>query len=718
MRFDRIIALDWSAAARPGKGANAIWLAVTDRQGTQAENPVSRAGAETRLRALIDAALDAGQRLLIVADFNFAAPRGMAAALTGQADALALWDWLSDRIRDDDTGSNHLHIAAQANAAFAGDGPFWGNGTGQDIDGLPRKRPPLPQGLAELRATELAAQAAGLNPKPLRQLTGAGAVGAQALTGIPVLARLRRDYAGQVAVWPFDDTGNAPVVIAETYHTLVNGDARARVERDGLCRDEAQTRSMAQALFALSQGDALAPLFAPSASDQLLAEEGWTLGVGHEATLRDILTPPPPATPQDTPPQAAQNSAMPAGVDCIPVDEALSRLNAMLHPVTTTEALPPARADGRILAADALARRANPPQPNAAVDGYGYRAADLPSGAAHATLPLAAGRAAAGQPFDGVLPAGHALRILTGAILPEGVDTVAMQEDATLDGNSVTLSPLPKPGANTRPAGEDVEAGLPVLRAGRRLTPADLALATAVGVDALTVFRRLRVGVISTGDELLPDPAQAAYPHQIWDANRPMLLALAARWGCVPVDLGHIRDDRQAIAAGLDRGAESCDVILTSGGASAGDEDHISALLTQHGTLTSWRIAMKPGRPLALSNWGGTPVIGLPGNPVAAFVCALIFARPALSRMGGGGFLRPQVFVLPAGFAKRKKPGRREWLRARMGDDRRVQVFASEGSGRISGISWAEGLVELPDAACDIRPGDPVRYMPFSGFGI
>ena len=159
-------------------------------------------------------------------------------------------------------------------------------------------------------------------------------------------------------------------------------------------------------------------------------------------------------------------------------------------------------------------------------------------------------------------------------------------------------------------------------------------------------------------------------------------------------------------------------MILTSGGASAGDEDHVSRLLAERGTLTSWRIAMKPGRPLALALWGGVPVFGLPGNPVAALVCALIFARPALSLMAGAGWLEPQGFDVPAGFAKSKKPGRREYLRARIGADGRAEVFGSEGSGRISGLSWAEGLVELPDAGMEIAPGMPVRFLPFSGFGM
>jgi molybdopterin molybdotransferase len=222
--------------------------------------------------------------------------------------------------------------------------------------------------------------------------------------------------------------------------------------------------------------------------------------------------------------------------------------------------------------------------------------------------------------------------------------------------------------------------------------------------------------VISTGDELV-DMGGTAHAGQIFDANRPMLLAMAARMGFEPVDMGRVSDDRAVLRARLDEAAERADVILTSGGASAGDEDHVSALLGQAGALQMWRIALKPGRPLALGMWQGRPVFGLPGNPVAALVCALIFARPAMGMMAGMGWIEPQGMDLPAAFEKRKKPGRREFLRARLRDGK-VEVFASEGSGRISGLSWAEGLVELADGACDIRPGDPVRYIPYASFGI
>lgn len=408
--------------------------------------------------------------------------------------------------------------------------------------------------------------------------------------------------------------------------------------------------------------------------------------------------------------------AMPQGVDWVPVDSALSRLRAGLHAVTATEDVTTAAALGRVLAEPVLAQRSNPPQANSAVDGYGF--AHAATGAGVQRLPLVAGRAAAGQPLGQAVPEGQAVRILTGAILPEGVDTVVLEEDCASDGRIVAFDGPVKPGANTRRAGEDVAAGAVALPQGRVLGAADLALLTALGVARVRVHRRLRVGVLSTGDELLPDPARPALAHQIYDANRPMLLALIAGWGFDPIDLGHAPDDRAAIAARLNAGAASADVILTSGGASAGDEDHVSRLLREQGTLTSWRIAVKPGRPLALALWQGVPVFGLPGNPVAAFTCTLVFARPALSLLSGAEWKAPQAFLVPAAFSKTKKAGRREFLRARLNATGQAEVFRSEGSGRISGLSWASGFVELPDDACTIAPGDLVRYLPYSAFGV
>jgi molybdopterin molybdotransferase len=305
---------------------------------------------------------------------------------------------------------------------------------------------------------------------------------------------------------------------------------------------------------------------------------------------------------------------------------------------------------------------------------------------------------------------------LTGAILPDGVDTVVLEEDTATDGQSIAFRGPLKPGANTRKAGEDLPASAVALRAGHRLRPADLALLTALGLATIDVYRPLRVAVLSTGDELAAPESAIAAPGKIYDANRPMLLSLAKQWGFETLDLGAAPDDPKEIAERLDHGAREADVILTSGGASAGDEDHISNLLRTRGVLTSWRIALKPGRPLAMALWNDVPVLGLPGNPVAAYTCALVFGRPALSTLSGAGWTEPQGFQVPAAFSKRKKPGRREFLRARLNADGAVEVFHSEGSGRISGLSWATGLVELPDASAEIAPGTLVRYLPYESF--
>jgi molybdopterin molybdotransferase len=417
------------------------------------------------------------------------------------------------------------------------------------------------------------------------------------------------------------------------------------------------------------------------------------------------------------PPLSNDCFALPPGVEWTPVDEALALLRHRLRAVTAFETVAVASAAGRVLAADAVARRSNPPAPNAAVDGYGFAVAA--TGEGPQVLPLLAGRAAAGAPYAGAVPPGAALRILTGAILPEGVDTVVLEEDTTTDGARVAFHGPVKPRANTRKAGEDVAAGAVALPAGHVLRAPDLAFLTAAGLTQAAVRARLRVGVLSTGDEVAADPGPDPLPaHRIPDANRPMLLALAGAWGFEAVDLGHVGDDRAAVVARLDDAAARCDAILTSGGASAGDEDHLSAALRDAGALTAWRIAVKPGRPLALGLWRGVPVFGLPGNPVAAFVCALIFARPALSALAGAGWREPQAFTVPAAFAKRKRAGRREYLRARLTADGRAEVFASEGSGRVGGLSWATGLVELPDGPATVAPGDPVRFLPYAGFGL
>ncbi len=412
---------------------------------------------------------------------------------------------------------------------------------------------------------------------------------------------------------------------------------------------------------------------------------------------------------------SADRFALPTGVNWLPVDQALAVLRQQMTPVVRTETVGLGDLPGRVLAAPVRANRASPPRANAAVDGYGL-ARDTVAGDG-SVLPLADGRAAPGLPWSQTLAPGHALRILTGAALPDGVDTIVLQENATATLDQVTIKIMPRQGANTRQAGEDLKPGQPVFAARHLMRATDCAFLASSGHHRAEVFARLRVGVMSTGDELV-EPGQNAGEAGIFDANRPMLIPLLHRWGFEPVDLGRVSDSETTLRDALDAGAQSLDAIVTSGGASAGDEDHFARLLEQAGSLHLWRIAVKPGRPLAVGRWRDCTMFCLPGNPVAAWVCALIFVRPALLKMAGARWCAPQGFDMPAAFSKSKKPGRREYLRARVNATGAVEIFGSEGSGRISGLSWSDGLVELDDDERTIRPGDAVRYYPYSSFGL
>jgi len=530
------------------------------------------------------------------------------------------------------------------------------------------------------------------------QLAYNGAVGSQVIMGLPVLHRLRDAFGADLSVWPFE-RAETPLVMAEIWPSLLNAEVHAASGPDTI-RDAVQVRLLAQALGALDGAEMV----------QLLAlgdpVEGGILGASHVPLLKARLA----GSDLKPPPLSNDCFALPPGVEWLPVDDALGLLRDRVRPVAAVQTRSLMALAGCVLAEDAIAARAYPPLPNTAVDGYGFAHAAL--GAPPHILPLVSGRAAAGLAFQGTVPAGHAIRILTGASLPAGVDTVVLDEDTRRSETEVAFNGPIKPGANTRKAGEDVEAGATLLTKGRVLTPADIGLMSATGLAEARVYAPLRVGVLSTGDEVV-DPGMPAQPGQIYDANRPMLMALLGQWGCTAIDLGRARDDRDTLRAAFTDAATRCDAVLTSGGASAGDEDHVSALLKDSGSLAAWRIALKPGRPLALGIWDGMPIFGLPGNPVAALVCALIFARPAFRVMGGGEWHVPQGVMVPAAFSKSKKPGRREYLRARLREGQ-AEVFKSEGSGRISGLSWAEGLVELPDGAAEITPGTPVRYHAFS----
>lgn len=694
--FDTIVMVDWSAGkrapVRPSK--DAIWIGIC-RNG-MSEDPLymrNRIDAESWLAQCIEDEQNAGRRVLIGFDFPFGYPAGFTRKITGRDDPFAFWSLLESQIEDSVEGTNNrFDVAETMNAFFDGPGPFWGKSHKDLWPGIPYVKKGIAYSdFAERRACDLKAKASS----SCFQLYYNPTVGSQVLMGIPVLERLRRTPG--VAVWPFQPWRKAPVVLAEIWPGVIEPAVKQATGDD--IRDRVQVRLMAQALGALAP-DRLAAMLDNTGPEA--AAEAWILGAGHGDELVAAAVPP------------LRNDcfALPPGVHWTPTAEALALLETRLTPVTGTETLPLAEALGRIAAQDATARRANPPLPNTAVDGYGF-AGGRPAGT-HA-LTLAQGRAAAGD-APGVLPKDHALRVLTGAALPQGVDTVVLQEDVTRDGGSIRFAGPVKTGANTRQAGEDIKEGQITLEAGRRITAADLALLSATGTADVVVRQPLRVGVLSTGDELV-DAGIPASPGQIYDANRPMLLGLVKQFGHTVVDLGRAPDDRTALRAIFDDAVPSVDLILTSGGASAGDEDHVSALLNEAGAMALWRIAIKPGRPLALGMWQGVPVFGLPGNPVAAMVCTLIFARPAMSLLAGAGWQTPQGFVVPAAFSKTKKAGRREYLRARLREGA-AEVFASEGSGRISGLSWAEGLVELSEPAQDIRHGDPVRFIPFGSFCV
>lgn len=724
--FDTFAVVDWSAKAGPSPqrpSPDAIWLGVA-RQGTPSE-PLyfrTRQAAENHLSSLIAEETAANRRLLLTFDFPFGYPKGFARALTGSADPLAVWNWIAEQIEDNqeaEQSNNRFDVAEMMNRKFQNAGPFWGKSHRNRWSDVPYDKQEISYDrfkFDEKRKCDLVAGASS----SCFQLFFNPTVGSQMLMGLPTLNRLRTRPG--VTVWPFEAHHNANVVLAEIWPGLIE-DA-VREDAEDAIRDAVQVTRLALALSRLAP-DCLERMLT-DLPDEAREEEAWILGARDRELLTDLargeLTVPIPLKQQNArsvrdanlrpPPLRDDCFALPAGVDWTPVDKALEILRGRLHPVVGQEDLPLASGLGRVLSNDLIALRANPPEANTAVDGYGFAHAAL--GAGDQVMPLVSGRSAAGAPFDGSVPKGHAVRVLTGASLPEGVDTVILQEDVTLGDGAIAFRAGIRPGANTRKAGEDVKAGDKILQKGRVLTPADLALCAAVGVHEVPVQKRLKVAVISTGNELR-DPGQAVESGQIFDANRPMLGGLVRQFGYDLVDMGRVPDDRDALRETLDQAIEKADVILTSGGASSGDEDHVSALLNEAGAMAEWRIAVKPGRPLALGLWKGVPVFGLPGNPVAAMVCTLIFARPAMGVLAGTKWQAPQGFTLPASFEKRKKPGRREYLRARVRDEK-VEVFKSEGSGRISGLSWAEGLVELPDGEAHITPGTPVRYIPFPAF--
>jgi molybdopterin molybdotransferase len=396
-------------------------------------------------------------------------------------------------------------------------------------------------------------------------------------------------------------------------------------------------------------------------------------------------------------------------------DEALGRLKERLTVVAEPEAVALKDACGRILAEDVVAPLSVPPHDNVAVDGYAVFFDDL--AADRETRLAVAGRAAAGHPFASRPRRGEAVRVFTGAPMPEGVDTVLMQEDCRLDDGAVIVPPGIKRGANRRRAGEDVAAGSTILSAGRRLRPQDVGLAASIGRTELRVYRPLRVALLSTGDEIR-DVGEALPAGCVYDANRYALAGLLDRLGCRVDDLGIVPDRRAALRDALDGAAATHDVLVSSGGVSTGEEDHVRAVVDELGSLHFWRLAVRPGRPIALGQIRRVPFIALPGNPVAVMVTFMRFARPAILLMAGCRDIEPRTFPVRAAFDFRKKLGRREWLRVRLFTDGdgalAARKFPREGAGILTSMVEADGLVELPEELTAVAPGMMVQYLPFS----
>jgi molybdopterin molybdotransferase len=403
------------------------------------------------------------------------------------------------------------------------------------------------------------------------------------------------------------------------------------------------------------------------------------------------------------------------GGPMLSVDEAVGIIAAKVTAVQEIESVPLVAADGRILARDVAAPLPLPPFTNSAVDGYAVHGSDLPRETERA-FPVK-GRVAAGVVAQAGKP-GQAVRIFTGAPMPEGTDTVFMQEDVRLDAKGdVVLPGGLKAGANVRPAGEDIPLGHVALKAGQRLRPQDVALAAAFGLTKLDVARRIRVAVFSTGDELT-SPGTSRASAQLFDSNRFMLMAMLRRLGCAVSDLGILRDERGPLADALKRVAGEHDLILTTGGVSTGEEDHVKAGVESVGRLVLWRMAIKPGRPVAMGIISGTPFIGLPGNPVASFVTFVHVVRPIVLALSGATPVPILPMPVRAAFTYKKKNGRREYVRVtlRRAADGALEAlkFPREGAGLLSSLVDTDGLVELPESVTTVEPGETVGFLGYA----
>jgi molybdopterin molybdotransferase len=389
-------------------------------------------------------------------------------------------------------------------------------------------------------------------------------------------------------------------------------------------------------------------------------------------------------------------------------DQLLDALLERAHGVTETETVAVTDALGRVLAAPQTSAITVPPMDNSAMDGYAVRVADVTVAGVRLPVSQRILAGAVGQP----LQPGTAARIFTGAPVPPGADAVLMQEYCEAIGEDVVINAMPHPGENIRRAGEDIQAGARILAAGTRIGAAEMGLAASVGLAELPVFRKLKVACFFTGDELVT-PGTPLQPGQIYNSNRYTLSGLVNGLGCELIDLGIVPDTLEATETTLARASQQADVVITSGGVSVGEADYVKAAVEKLGRVEMWKVAMKPGKPLVYGRVNDADFIGLPGNPVSAFVTFCLFVRPFLLKRMGANDVLYRAFAVQADFAWSKAGARREFLRARLQPDGKLALFPNQSSGVLTSCSWSDGLVDL-GVGQTVQPGDWVRFIPLS----